>query len=262
MTRSFFRQLKADNVRYLLISGQATVLYGASTFSEDLDIWLCPDEPNLQRFVKALQTLHARYYKLTPPLTTPYLLKGHGFHFTLPGEEGDLWYLDVMGKPPRVPGFEIAWRRSTRKKTPWGIIPVVGVPDLVELKKTQRMEDYAVISRLVLGFMGASKQKRSRRLARWAVQNTFSLSSLMELIQRHPWVVEYGDDGIAGIRSFGLRLAEGKRPGQALEQRIERAMLRRMTAFQAGDRRYWRQIVVELKRLRIPGGLMPEGREV
>ena len=40
-------------VRYLLISGQATILYGAATFSEDVDIWVEPDKDNIQRFVQA-----------------------------------------------------------------------------------------------------------------------------------------------------------------------------------------------------------------
>lgn len=262
MTRSFFRQLKADNVRYLLISGQAAVLYGASAFSEDLDIWLCPDGHNLRQFIKTLQTLRARYYKLTPSLIPAYLRKGHGFHFALPSEDDDHWYLDVMGVPPRVPGFETAWRRSTRMKTPWGIVPVVGVPDLVELKKTQRLEDYAVIGRLVLGFMDKSNLKQGRRLAHWAAQNMFSLSLLTELIQRHPWVAAYRGRGMANIRLFGLRIAEGKRPGPALEQKIEREMLGRLAAFQAVDRRYWRRIVAELKDLRAQGRLMREGREV
>ena len=42
MIASFFQRLEADGVDYLLISGQATILYGAATFSEDVDIWLRP----------------------------------------------------------------------------------------------------------------------------------------------------------------------------------------------------------------------------
>ncbi|MCG2661751.1 MAG: hypothetical protein L6437_16085 [Kiritimatiellae bacterium] len=260
MTRNFFRQLKADKVRYLLISGQATVLYGAATFSEDLDIWLCPQDANRQRFIKALRTLRARYYKLTPPLTTTYLRKGHGFHFTLPAEDGTDWYLDVMGVPPRSPAFNVAWRRSIRMKTPWGMVPVVSVPDLVELKKTQRLEDYAVISRLVVALMNRSGLKPSHRLARWAVQNIFSPALLTELIQQQPWIATCQGHGMAGIRAFGSKIVKGEKPGQILERRIEREMMKRMTACQAADRLYWRRIIAELKSLRAQGCLMPEGR--
>lgn len=270
MTRNFFRQLKADKVRYLLISGQATVLYGAATFSEDLDIWLCPQNSNLQRFVKALRALRARYYKLTPPLTTTCLRKGHGFHFTLPAEDGTDWYLDVMGVPPRSPAFNVAWHRSIRMRTPWGMVPVVGVPDLVELKKTQRLEDYAVISRLVMSMMNRSGLpaealaqaglKPNHRLARWAVQNIFSLAILTELIQRQPWIVTIPGHGMANLRTFGSKIVKGEEPGQILEQRIEQEMMARMTACQAADRLYWRRIIAELKSLRAQGRLMPEGR--
>ena len=262
MTRNFFRQLKADKVRYLIISGQATVLYGAATFSEDLDIWLCPHHANVQRFVKALRTLRARYYKLTPPLTLSHLRKGHGFHFTLPAEDGTDWYLDVMGVPPRSFAFNVAWRRSIRMKTPWGMVPVVSVPDLVALKKTQRLEDYAVISRLVLALVNRSGLKPSRRLARWAVQNIFSLTLLTELIQQQPWVASVSGCGRAGIRAFGSRIVKRKKPGLDLEKRVEQEMLARMAKYQAADRQYWRRIVAELKRLRAQGSLMMEGGRV
>lgn len=262
MTRSFFRQLTADKVRYLLISGQATVLYGAATFSEDLDIWLYPAAHNVRRFIKALRKLRACYYKLTPPLSPAYLHKGHGFHFVLPGDKGADWYLDVMGVPPRVSRFEMAWRRSTLMQTPWGIVPVVGVPDLVKLKKTRRMEDYAVIGRLVLEMMSRSDRRPNRRLARWAVQNIFSLALLTELIQKQPWVATLPDHGLAGLRTFGSKIMKGVKPGQILERRIEREMMGRMTACQAADRLYWRPIIAELKSLHDQGRLMPEGGRV
>jgi hypothetical protein len=70
MIQNFFRKLEEFAVRYLLISGQAAVLYGASTFSEDIDLWLAPTSANFSRFIKALSQLNAAVYKLTPPLET------------------------------------------------------------------------------------------------------------------------------------------------------------------------------------------------
>ena len=40
MIVDFFQNLDARRLEYLLISGQATVLYGAATFSEDIDLWV------------------------------------------------------------------------------------------------------------------------------------------------------------------------------------------------------------------------------
>jgi len=69
MIANFFRSLDRHGVEYLLISGQATVLYGAATFSEDIDLWLSPTHENSARFLAALRECSAHYYKLTPALT-------------------------------------------------------------------------------------------------------------------------------------------------------------------------------------------------
>jgi hypothetical protein len=50
MIANFFQSLGSHGVEYLLISGQATVLYGAATFSEDIDLWINPTPENCDRF--------------------------------------------------------------------------------------------------------------------------------------------------------------------------------------------------------------------
>lgn len=78
MIASFFRHLEQHGVRWLLISGLATILYGAATFSEDVDLWVLPTEPNFERFKAALRESQARYYKLTPALSRD-LISEQGF---------------------------------------------------------------------------------------------------------------------------------------------------------------------------------------
>ena len=51
--RKLFQGLKTNQIEYLLISGQATVLYGAATFSEDVDVWVNPGRANAERFLAA-----------------------------------------------------------------------------------------------------------------------------------------------------------------------------------------------------------------
>lgn len=133
MIASFFQSLDQNRVEYLLISGQAAVLYGAAAFSEDIDLWVEPAAQNLNGRRQSLAEVGARYYKLTPPLDESFALLGHGFHFTLGTE---LTFLDVMGNPPRVGGFARAAARSVRMETKWGTLPVISIPDLVELKLT------------------------------------------------------------------------------------------------------------------------------
>lgn len=263
MTAKFFQNLRTFKVRYLLISGQAAILYGAATFSEDIDIWLCPNADNVNRFINALKTCGARYYKITPPLTPLYLLKGHGFHFFVPSPEKNDLFLDVMGVPPRVPEFETAWKRSARIKTPWGILPVVSIPDLIELKKTQRLEDYPVISRLVLKYCDNPNIRLDRRQAHLAINHLFSLSSLREFCQRHPKIIRCLDSkDMAAFRTWAFLIQHQKEPDAGLEQRIERQIFRRITVCQQNDRLYWRKIITELKQLRMQGLLLREGQKV
>ena len=80
---------------------QASVLYGAATFSEDVDVWIRPSVANARRLLLALAAGRGRVYKLTPPMTLRNQRFGHGFHFTLP-RGSDTLYLDVMAVPPRV----------------------------------------------------------------------------------------------------------------------------------------------------------------
>src|SRR5438874_11043632 len=102
MIANFFQSLSDRGVEYLLISGQATVLYGAATFSEDIDLWINPTSINCDRFTTALRHNHARFYKLTPELTVKNLQRGHGFHFLLSDKQKSDVFLDVMGNPPRT----------------------------------------------------------------------------------------------------------------------------------------------------------------
>ncbi|HZF01130.1 MAG TPA: hypothetical protein VE344_04470 [Methylomirabilota bacterium] len=177
MIANFFQSLDRNGVEYLLISGQATVLYGAATFSEDIDIWINPTEKNRDRFVLALRDCGARYYKLTPPLTVENLQHGHGFHFVLPGDSGEI-FLDVMGNPPRTGSFADSLATARWMETEWGKLHIVGIKSLVELKKTQRLEDYPIISKLALAWFDQPECKKTADDFLWALQNIFTLAEL------------------------------------------------------------------------------------
>lgn len=84
MIASFFQHLEERGVDWLLISGQATILYGAPTFSEDVDLWVEPTEQNFGRFLLALRDSGASYYRLTLPFGVALALRHHAFHFVLP----------------------------------------------------------------------------------------------------------------------------------------------------------------------------------
>ncbi len=258
MIKSFFQSLKDNKVEYLLISGQATVLYGAATFSEDIDIWINPTDDNRIALLKALQYLHATYYKLTPPLTEKFLNRGHGFHFYISGSD-DI-YLDVMGKPPRVPDYEEANDHKNIIRTDWGRLPTIGIRHLVELKKTQRLADYAIISRLSLIEL-AGIDNCSTNDFEWALNNIFTLSDLNELITRFPGVV----DSVSNPEFLCDYIKYNNLNDDNdvhLENKIEDWLTSRMLAYQRNDREYWRNIISELKTLRTNDELMINGTEV
>lgn len=232
--RKLFRSFERFGVDYLLISGQASILYGAATFSEDVDLWVRPSSANVRRILSSLASVRARIHKLTPPLEPRFLRAGHGFHFVIPGKPLPV-YLDLMGKPPRVRSFSDCLRRARLLETDWGRIPVVAIEDLIALKKTRRFSDYEVISNLVLVRL-SEQQHPSRGLLRWAAGNTF--------------------------RPEDREMLLGQLGERASVEKCRRDIAREVENLQARDYRYWSSRIAELRRLRRAGLLWPEGMPV
>lgn len=232
--RKLFQSFERAGLDYLLISGQASILYGAATFSEDVDLWVRPTRPNFERLARALTRRRARIHKLTPPLSLRYVRAGHGFHFVVPGGPLPI-YVDVMGVPPRVGSYAESRRRAQFMETDWGRIPVVSIEDLVELKETRRLSDYEVISNLV-SLRVSEESEPSVPLLRWAARRSFRAED------RARFLAELG-------RSVPLETCR--------EQ-----IAREVAALQSRDVRYWRRHIRELRRLRREGRLLPEGMPV
>ena len=263
MIANFFQSLDRNGVELLLISGQATVLYGAATFSEDIDLWINPTEANRDRLLLALHDCRARFYKLTPAPTVENLRRGHGFHFLLPGDRTGELFLDVMGNPPRAAAFAAAAATSRRMETEWGAIQTIGIQPLVELKKTQRLEDYPIISKLALAWFDQPECAGTGDDFRWALQNIFTLPELAVLFSEHPAAADFtGDAGNHDPGEYGRQLLAGNEPGETIERRTSELFQARMAGLQLADRQYWRDIIRELKELRAAGKLMTEGELV
>jgi hypothetical protein len=261
MIKSFFQHLEENDVRWLLVSGQATILYGAATFSEDIDIWAEPSAGNLENLKAALHESRAQYYKLTPPLTSEYALRHHGFHFVLPF--GVDVYLDVMGRPPRVGSFDAAWDEAQHLSTEWGTLPTLGIQQLVELKKTQRLRDYPIISRLALLWMDERGAERTPQDLAWATDNLFSLPEFVSLFRDHPGVAdELLDDCHELVRRASREIAAHHQLSPELEDELEEWLDQRTAPLRRADRHFWRPVIDELRGLRAAGQLMAEGSAV
>lgn len=232
--RRLFRSFERFGLEYLLISGQASILYGAATFSEDVDLWIRPTPPNAAHLLSALAACEATVYKLTPRLTRRNLLLGHGFHFLVPARPTPL-FLDVMGRPPRVGPFGNARHRASVMSTPWGRVPVVSIEDLIALKLTRRLSDYEVISNLVLARL-AEADRPGRSLIRWALATSFRSEDRAE---------------------FAQQLGE-----PVPEESLRRAILAEIAEHQARDAAYWARIVDDLRALRRQHRLLRDGSPV
>jgi hypothetical protein len=261
MIASFFQSLEEHRVAYLLISGQATVLYGAATFSEDIDLWVNPATENVDRFRDALAAAGGRYYKLTPPLEPGFYNAGHGFHFTFGHSPGEEVFLDVMTCPPRTRAFAAAFAECRHFPTGWGVLPTVGIPDLVELKKTQRLADYPIISALTLRHLeGRSAEVSGADLA-WAAANLFTIDSVFAFSEAFPQWVDSAPSGTSPcLLAISGRSLDGF-PDEGLVE-IGQWLAEAVARHQLADRRHWRRIIAELRELRAQGQLMTEGAPV
>jgi hypothetical protein len=259
MIESFFQHLEQAGVRWLLISGQATILYGAATFSEDIDLWVEPTADNLDRLLLALRRVQARYYKLTPQVTPTTAARHHGFHFLIPQDSSEV-FLDVMGSPPRVKSFDEALAASQSFETPWGKLQTVGIRELVELKKTQRARDYPIISRLALAWLDDQEGAPSAAELNWVFDNIFSLPELLRLFEDHPNLTLSADSATPALFKEAAKQFAGRGVlAEPLEDKIETWLDERIAPLRRADRHFWRPVIEELRQLRLQGKLEVEG---
>jgi len=254
MIKKFFLHLTRNNIKYLLISGQATVLYGAATFSEDIDLWVSPEPENWQKFIGCLCKSKAKIYKATPPIKSKFIQNGHAYHFEVPSTEQEpIWFLDVMGVVPRVGTFPVAYKNVNFCKTEWGEIPTIGLMDLAQIKKTRRLADYPIISNL------ARQKYEKMRTSRigikdedwvWILTNSFEREDILFYLKNH------GD-----ARKVCKRLSR-KCLKYALQNdfsSVSNAIALEIEKLRQQDRIYWQRIIAELKALNRKGKLLTVG---
>ncbi len=138
--------LKRHNVKYLLMGGQACVFYGAAEFSRDTDVALLASQENLDKLKAAMQELEAEVIGV-PKLDIGYLKKGHAIHFRCQHPEAYGMRLDAMSVMRGLPDFTVIWeRRTTTQINNDESVELMGLPDLVNAKKTQRDKDSCPIT--------------------------------------------------------------------------------------------------------------------
>lgn len=227
-------------MRFLLIGGQACILYGAAEFSRDTDIIILAEALNLKRLRRALAELRAECIAV-PPLSLKWLRKGHAVHFRChcPGAEN--MRLDIMAKLRNAPSFNELWKRRTTVAVAGGKnYELISLPDLVQIKKTQRDKDWFMLRRLVEAhYFSRSHKPGAGKLDFW-LKEMRTPELLVDLAKKHPQQTSCA----VYRRPLLVYALRGDELG------LDVALKREEGAERAADRHYWAPLKKDLERLR------------
>lgn len=227
-------------VRFLLMGGQACVVYGGSEFSRDTDIAISPDRKNLKSLDAALAELQAELIAV-PQLSIEHLLKGHAIHFRCKHPDAMNMRIDIMSVLRNAPPFKTLWERRTTMELSDGlIVDVVSLPDLVAIKKTQRDKDWSHIRRLIEAHYLENKDKGSPEHVRFWLTEARTPEIIRFLASHYPDIVN---------ELKKQRQLLGLLPG-CTEEELSRALIEEEKREREADRFYWRPLLEELEKSR------------
>jgi hypothetical protein len=168
---SLTREFNEGGLRAVLSSGQAVVLHRLAVMSKDGDWILRETDDALAHVLKVLER-HGARYRYGAPLDVRWMRGGWSSHFEFRHEVLRI-RTDFVTRPPRLDAGDLAalWREQAANK-----IPVVDPRRLIELKKTNREKDYAVIGELARLLDDPRQQLLASR----------SVRDLMALADAHP----------------------------------------------------------------------------
>jgi hypothetical protein len=231
--------MRKNGVSYLLMGGQACVLYGGAEFSRDTDLVVLGDEDNLARLQVALRELKAETIAV-PPFEKQFLDEGLAVHFRCHADEATGMRVDVMTRLRGVADFSELWQRRTTMDCDQEQLEVLSLPDLVAAKKTQRDKDWSMIRRLV----------EANYLSRHASPSAEQIQFWFRELRTPELLIE-----LARLFPDALRSAMKTRPALSIVQSgNEIALEARLRAEEdlerAADREYWAPLKSRLEELR------------
>jgi hypothetical protein len=154
-------EFNRGRLRALLSSGQAVVLYRLAIMSKDGD-WILREDDEALGHVRGVLAGRDSCYRFGAPLDLRW--HRHGWSSHLEHRSGLLRVrTDFVTRPPRIDPDRLA---AMWKGMPLAPVPIVGLEDLVEIKKTNREKDYAVIGELARLIHDPTQQLLHSRSAR------------------------------------------------------------------------------------------------
>jgi hypothetical protein len=149
-----FRQLDADQVRYMVVGGVAMNLLGVPRSTMDVDLVLAMDAVNLRRFLVTARRLDLRPVApvalddlLSPDKRRQWRTEKFVTAFALRPPRADAPTVDILIDPPL--DIEAALRRAEHRPMQGLSLPVISVRDMITLKEQAgREQDLADIAHL------------------------------------------------------------------------------------------------------------------
>lgn len=154
-------QFNKGRLRAILSSGQAVVLHRLAIMSKDGD-WIIREDPEALKHILTILNDYGARYRFGAPFDSRWLEGGWSSHFEFMNE-GMRIRTDFVSRPPRIPFERLAtiWKEQESRE-----FPFVDLPDLAELKKTNREKDYAIIGDLSRRMENVVERLRYSRSAR------------------------------------------------------------------------------------------------
>lgn len=228
--------LTRNGVRALLMGGQACVAHGASEFTRDVDLAVLAEERNIASLKAALDELGAHVIAV-PPFERQVLERGHAVHFrcTAPKVEG--LRVDVMSRMRGVEPFDRLWDRRVELD---GGLAILGLPDLIAAKKTQRDKDWPMIRRLIeADYFSWRANPPDDRIELW-LHECRTPTILVDIVARYP-----------SEASQCARPAVRAACEHAHETHIQRMLDDEAAIERRADSAYWAPLRQELEAMRL-----------
>lgn len=192
-------EFNRGKLRAVISSGQAVVLHQLAIMSKDGD-WILREEEEDMHHVLTVLEKHEAHYRFGAPLDTRWLSHGWSSHLEFRMAKTRV-RTDFVTRPPRISmaNLEKLW-----KDQEGNAFPFVDARNLLELKKTNREKDYAVIGELARVLEDPRDQLLCSRSAR----------DLMALAQKHDALIP----SLAAQRPILFEVGKGV---QALETALD-----------------------------------------
>lgn len=176
------RRFNEGKLRAILSSGQAVVLHRLAIMSKDGD-WIVKEEPETMGHILKVLSQYRAQYRFGAPLDVRWLSGGWSSHLEFSYNQLRV-RTDFVARPPRISQHVLdrLWVDQEGQD-----IPFVDVKTLVEIKKTNREKDYAVIGELARLLSSAKDQMLCSRSARDIIMLAERYPKILsELVTKRP----------------------------------------------------------------------------